>query len=78
VKVKCGREEFDVNSKDIVMYNGSCYQLTTKRTGKHWHEWPPVIAKARARKMIKDGVLTLTKEHHGMGLQYYNFKEIAQ
>lgn len=78
--IKCGRKEFEVNSSDLVMYNGACYQLVTKRISKGWHEWPPIIAKRTAAKMIKDGIMVLKNEKldGSMRLQYYGFKENTQ
>lgn len=47
MEVKCGRQIFEVTNKDLVLYNGACYQITTRGYA--------LIAKARAKKMIKDG-----------------------
>ncbi len=78
--IKCGREEFNVDLTDLVMYNRACYQLITKKTGRGWYEWSPIIAKDKADKMIKSGVLVL-RNSTGEGkskLDYYQFSKEAE
>lgn len=75
--IKCRHEEFDVNETDLVMYNGACYQLVTKQSYRGWDWSYPLIAKSKAEKMIRDGLMVLKneKDDHGMKLLYYTFKE---
>ena len=70
--VKCGRREYDVTENDVVLYNGSCYQIITKNTGSGWDEYPVILAKAKAVKLIKEGALVKYKEEKR--LKYYKFK----
>ncbi len=55
--VKCGRDEIDLNENDEIMFNGAWYQIITRKVGFGWNEKTPIIAKAKAEKMIKDGLL---------------------
>ncbi|MFO1442857.1 hypothetical protein KDN24_06465 [Bacillus sp. Bva_UNVM-123] len=61
MKIKCGRDEFELNEKDIIMYNGACYQLLTREVRNGWHSHSPVLAKAKAEKLIKTGDLKEVK-----------------
>ena len=75
MKIKCGREEFDLNEKDIILDNGACFQILTRETGKGWTKYPPVIAKGLTDKLIKNGDLVLKEEKDG-GLKYYIIKQV--
>lgn len=55
--VKCGRDEFELNKEDIIMYNGACYQIITRKKYSGYNFIPPTIAKNKAIKLIKDGLL---------------------
>lgn len=33
---KIGRYVLDINEKDIILDNGACYQIITKKVGKLW------------------------------------------
>jgi hypothetical protein len=76
MKIKCGRNEFDLTEKDIIMYNGACYQLITRTIHKGWHSHYPVLANGKAEKLIKDGLLkeaTLENPPHKIGnIIYYS------
>lgn len=54
MQIKCGKEWFDLNNKDIIMDNGSCYMIVTRKTTKGY--WP-TIPKATAKGLIKNGRL---------------------
>jgi hypothetical protein len=76
MNIKCGREEFALTEKDIIMYNGACYQLITRKIIKGWSTTSPVLAKAKAVKLIKDGKLKETiienPPYKSEGLVYYS------
>lgn len=78
------RRHFEVTDKDIVMYNGACYQLTTQHYrgeyGGNYHigyNANPQIPKSRAEKLIKEGKLihfvTQKSPYSDMPLKYYRF-----
>ena len=76
MKIKCGHREFEVNSNDIIMYNGACYQIVTKEYSKGWDRLTPVISKVKAEKMVKDGLLIVVKKIDR--LTYYKLREAGE
>lgn len=61
MKVKCGRREITLTEKDIIMFNGVCYQIITRKIGVRWEATTPIIAKAKAKELIKNGLLKEVK-----------------
>jgi hypothetical protein len=76
LKVKAGRHEFELTEKDEIMYNGACYQIITRSVGLGWKSSIPVIAKARAEKLIKEGKLVFS--HHSNGTIKTDIYKIAE
>jgi hypothetical protein len=72
--VKCGRVEFELNHQDMIMYNGACYQLVTRKVGSGWNAIHPILAKSKAEKLIKSGQLVSCAKavKSGINLEYYN------
>jgi hypothetical protein len=75
LKVKAGREEFELNKNDEIMYNGACYQIITRLTGYGWNSSIPVIAKARAEKLIKEGKLVFNHHEEKRKVDIYKIAE---
>ena len=72
--VKCGRREFTLDKTDEILYNGACYQIVTQTYNQGFSEYYPIIAKVRAEKMIKDGILILERTEgndYVKNLEYY-------
>jgi hypothetical protein len=63
MKIKCGREEFDLTAQDEILFNGACYQIITRRTGIGLNSYIPKIAKTTASKMIKNGELVFCRKY---------------
>jgi len=63
--IKAGRKEYDLTRDDNIMYNGNCYQIITRLTGNGWDATKPIISKARAEKLIKEGKLVFS--HYSKG-----------
>lgn len=76
MKIKCGRKEFELNEKDLIMDNGACYQLITRRIGIGYESKVPMLAKGKANQLIKEGKLKEVKLENppfkGGGLKYYS------
>lgn len=74
--IKCGRKEFDLTTKDQIMYNGHCYQIITRLTSGGWSGHSPIIAKTRAEKLIKDGKLVFShKWENNIHVDIYKIAE---
>ena len=78
------RRHFEVTNKDIVMYNGACYQLMTQKYLAHdggmYHlsyDATPKIPNSRAEKLIREGKLiqftTQKSQYSNLPLKYYRF-----
>ena len=74
--IKAGRKEYDLTKDDNIMYNGSCYQIITRLTENGWDGRTPVIAKARAEKLIKEGKLVFS--HYSKGIIKTDIYKIAE
>lgn len=59
--VKCGRKEYDLDENDEILFNGKCYQITTRKRSVGWFESPEIIAKGKAEKMVKDGLFVVKR-----------------
>jgi len=76
VTVKAGRNTFECNFSDKIMFNGACYILITKKIWVEWSEVSPTISKTEFNRLMKLGVLS---EPHKTKLRFsevqiYNFK----
>ena len=65
MKIKSGRDEYEVSSQDLILDNGACYQLITKRKYSGWNSYPLIIAKTTFKKMLKDGKIRKSKKVYG-------------
>lgn len=61
--IKIERREFDITNEDIIMDNGACYQLITKKYTKGWCQYYPIVSKTQFNKLIKENKLVLTNEY---------------
>ena len=81
MELKIGRKVFDITDKDVVLYNGACWQLITQTIFKEWNDYHPVMSKAICDKFIKKGILVMYKKKYEyiasngnqMGMYYYKF-----
>lgn len=44
-KLKIGRNILDIDERDLILDNGACYQIVTKRVGFGFNETIPVMSK---------------------------------
>ena len=75
MQVKCGREEYEITSKDTIMDNGSCIQVIG-RINMRFNAL--MISRATFKMLLKEGHLEFFKEEKGWvigGLKYYKMKE---
>lgn len=79
--LKVGRKIFDINKNDIVLFNGACWMLTTRKIKSGWNEITPSISKTLCEKLLKKNILILIKKEKEyvtsngkqMGMYYYKF-----
>ncbi|WP_336682809.1 hypothetical protein [Enterococcus casseliflavus] len=75
MKLKFGHRYFEITERDRVADNGACQMLSTQTyvsyegLGRHVHT--PVIAKAKFKKFLKEGILVYMYDKNT--LKYYRF-----
>lgn len=62
--LKCGRREFTVGEKDLILDNGSCYQLITQKYYKDWGYACPIVSKTTFNKLLEAGVIRLSNKKY--------------
>lgn len=80
-ELKIGRNVFDITDRDVVMFNGACWQLMSQKIHKGWHDYSPKASKTMCEKFVKKGILVMCKKDkeyttmdgRQMGLYYYKF-----
>ena len=45
VKLKVGRNVFDIDENDLILDNGACYALVTKKVIKGYSSCSPIVSK---------------------------------
>jgi len=64
MELKCGRKTYILTEKDLIMFNGACYQLVTRVEPIDHYDVSPIVARNRAEKLIREGKLVLS--HKGI------------
>ena len=54
------RRKFDVHDDDLILDNGSCYQLITQKYFYQWSHVSPIFPKYLFKKMKKEGKIVLS------------------
>ncbi|MCK1999779.1 hypothetical protein MZM54_00095 [[Brevibacterium] frigoritolerans] len=79
MELKCGKNTYFLTNNDVILFNGACYILITRKVRSGYFESSPTVAKAKAKKLIKDGIFKKIKlknpPYKGEGLEYYRFSE---
>lgn len=82
VRLKIGREIFEINENDIIIDNGSCYQLVTQKIGNMVSGYyPPIVSKKLFNSLKKTGQLLADekteeykrKKYNGTKIECYRF-----
>ena len=58
-ELKIGRRVFDITEKDIVMFNGACWQLITQTIHSGWNNYYPTVSKTLCGKLLKKNIFSL-------------------
>ena len=80
-ELKIGRRVWNITEKDIVLFNGACWQLITQTYFTDWSHCYPIMSKAMCEKFVRKNILVmfkkereyLTQDGRQMGLYYYKF-----
>lgn len=80
-ELKIGRKVFDITEKDVVLFNGTCWQIITQEIFSNYRYYPPTMSKTMCEKFVKKGILVMFKKEKEyttmdgkqMGLYYYKF-----
>lgn len=81
MKIKCGRKEFEVNENDVLLFNGACWQLVTKKVRSGYEFLTPTVSTTLCNKLLKENKIYMfrrereyiTSDGKQMGLYYYRF-----
>lgn len=82
VKLKVGRNILELNENDLILDNGSCYQIVTKKVGMGFSEYSPVMSKKLFNDLKKlcfiytnNELKILAKKHwtHNDMITYWKF-----
>lgn len=71
VKLKIGRNIFEVSERDVVVHNGACAILMTQTYFSGWHQCQPSLAKTLFNDLVKRGLLYTTKVLGTLAKQVY-------
>lgn len=79
--IKCGRREFTVTEKDLILDNGACYQLITQHYFDGFSRLMPEVAKSTFNKLLKSGQIRLSPKKYkskygGKEYDLYEFVEV--
>lgn len=80
-ELKINRRNFDITNRDVVLFNGACWQLITQTYFSNWYNHYPLMSKTMCERFVKKGILVLhekkdeyiTSSGKQMGLYYYKF-----
>ncbi len=72
--IKSQRLEFELKNGDILMDNGACYQLLTRKTYKGWRTIYPEVSKKEFKKYISLPNVKEYKKHlYGKSVHLYKY-----
>ena len=85
VKLKVGRNIFDIDENDLILDNGACYQIVTKRVNVGFNESIPVMSKKLFNELRKCGLIFTSEvlrqaaeeKYKHSGLKYWKFDVVT-
>lgn len=77
VKIKLGRNIFAVSDDDIVMDNGACVQLITKKIHKGWNCFIPIMSKKLFKQLLRVGFLYTNEDLKRLSVERYPHTELT-
>lgn len=62
VKLKVGRNILNIDENDLILDNGACYQIVTKKIGAGFNKSIPIISKKLFSDLKKCGLIFTNEE----------------
>lgn len=78
MELKLNRRIFDVTDKDLILDNGACYQLITQTYHKDFYDHSPIVPKTTFKKLLKAGLIRLSKEKYKTTYKEYDLYEFVE
>jgi len=60
--IKLERNELDINENDLILDNGSCYIIITKKVGTDQNSYHPIISKTDYKDLKIHGMIYTNNE----------------
>lgn len=57
IKLKIGRNVFDIDENDMILDNGACYQIITRKIVKGFDSYSPIMSKKLFSELKKCGLV---------------------
>lgn len=77
VKLKVGRKVFDIDEKDLILDNGVCYQIVTKKVGVGFNESNPVMSKKLFTDLKKCELVFTSEGLRQAALKKYGYSGVT-
>lgn len=85
IKLKVGRNVCDIDENDLILDNGSCYQIVTKQNSFGLNKSIPVMSKKLFNELRKCGLVFTSEglrqaaeeEYEHSGLKYWMFDVVT-
>lgn len=71
IQLKIGKEIYNINENDIVMDNGSCIQVITKKKQDGWYSYPVKMSKKLFSDLKKVAYLYTNEELEKISAKKY-------
>ena len=80
MEIKCGKRTFTVTDKDLILHNGTTYQLITQHYFDGWYQVCPNVAKATFKKLLKERKIKLSEKQYkgGFGETYPLYEFVTE
>ena len=71
IKLKVGRDRIELDDTDLVLDNGACYQIVTKKIQKGCDEYTPRMSKKLFHDLKKLGLIFTNEELRQSAVKRY-------
>jgi len=77
MELKIGRKIFNIDDKDLILDNGSCYQLITKEIKKGFDSYSPIISKKLFNNLKKCGLVFTNENLKKTAMENYKYADVT-